>query len=238
MSSLSEAVGEIFAARPSMVNLNSQEMFFELEQNGWALAEIRESLVLRPEGRQLGGQCSLRDLNEEAARRAPHAVPHLPLPPGGRCTERRRGAALPPSRRRSRSVGGAQGGAPTGRGGGPRSIDREHVVLGGSRAGGVAAGTPESSRARRMEVGRPGASGAGSRAAGAPGTRRRPGTGRGPLIQRSPPRGARLSPPPERVRLRHSLDRAGQLRHRPRRAATISLQGAIGLKAGRLPRRP
>ena len=53
-----------------------------------------------------------------------------------------KGAALPPSHCCSRSVGGARGGAPAGRGGGPRFIGCEHVVLGGSRAGGVAAGTP------------------------------------------------------------------------------------------------
>ena len=82
---------------------------------------------------------------------------------------------------------------------------------GGSRAGGVAAGTPESSRARRMEAGRPGASRAGFAAAGTPGTRRRPGTRGRPLIQQSPPRSACLSPPPGHVRLRHSLVRADRL---------------------------
>ena len=90
MSSLSEAVDEVFTARPSMVKFDSQEMFFELEQDGWALTEIRESLVHRPQGWQLGGQYSFRDLNEEAARRALQAVPHLPFPLGGRCTERQR----------------------------------------------------------------------------------------------------------------------------------------------------
>ena len=113
----------------------------------------------------------------------------LPFPFGGRCAGRRAG--------RTRWL--------------PAFHRLKACRPGGSRAGGVAAGTPESSRARRMEAGRPGASRAGFAAAGTPGTRRRPGTRGRPLIQQSPPRSACLSPPPGHVRLRHSLVRADQL---------------------------
>ena len=74
MPSLLEAVGEIFTARLTMVNFDSQGMTLELRQNGRTLTEIRESLVLRPERRWVGGQCSLRGLHEEAAGRALQAA--------------------------------------------------------------------------------------------------------------------------------------------------------------------
>ena len=53
---------------------------------------------------------------------------------------------------------------------------------GGSRAGGLTAGIPESSRARRMGAGRSGGRTPGSTAAGTPGTRRRPGSRRRPFV--------------------------------------------------------
>ena len=74
MPSFLEAVGEIFTARLTMVDFDSQEMTLELKQNGQTLTEIRESLVLGPEGWQLGGQYSSRDLGEEAAGRALQAA--------------------------------------------------------------------------------------------------------------------------------------------------------------------
>ena len=76
MPSLLEAVGEVLTARLTMVDLDSQEMTLELRQNGRTLTEIRESLVLRPEGWQVGGQYSLRGLGEEAAGRALQAARH------------------------------------------------------------------------------------------------------------------------------------------------------------------
>ena len=74
MPSLLEAVGEVFTARLIMIDLDSREMILELKQDGQTLTEIRESLVLRPEGWQVGGQYSLRDLGEEAAWRALQAA--------------------------------------------------------------------------------------------------------------------------------------------------------------------
>ena len=74
MPSLLEAVGEIFAARLTIVYFDGQELTLELTQDGQTLTETRESLVLRPERRWVGGQCSLRGLHEEAAGRALQAA--------------------------------------------------------------------------------------------------------------------------------------------------------------------
>ena len=74
MPSLLEAVGEVFTARLIMVNFDSQEMTLELKQDGQTLTEIRESLVLKPERWQPGGEYSLRELGEEAAKRAQQAA--------------------------------------------------------------------------------------------------------------------------------------------------------------------
>ena len=74
MPSLLEAVGEIFSVRLTMVNIDSQVMTLELKQNGQTLTEIRESLDLKPERWETGGKYSLRELGEEAARRAEQAA--------------------------------------------------------------------------------------------------------------------------------------------------------------------
>ena len=74
MPSLLEAVGEIFSVRLTMVNIDSQVMTLELKQNGQTLTQIRESLHLKPEGWEIGGTYSFRELGEEAARRAQQAA--------------------------------------------------------------------------------------------------------------------------------------------------------------------
>ena len=60
--------------RVTVIDFVSREMALELRQNGKTVTEIRESLELRPEGWRLGGQYSLRDLDEEAAGRALQAA--------------------------------------------------------------------------------------------------------------------------------------------------------------------
>ena len=74
MPSLLEAVGEVLTVRVTMVDFDSREMTLELRQNGKTVTEIRESLELRPEGWQVGGRYSLRDLDNEAAGRALQAA--------------------------------------------------------------------------------------------------------------------------------------------------------------------
>ena len=106
MLPLLAAVDEIFAARPTMVDFCSQRTTFQLGQNGWTLAEIGERLVLGPlvamsaavvgSARAASAWCAVHG----EAKRSGLASLHC----------------------RSRSVGGARGGAPAGRGGGPRSI--------------------------------------------------------------------------------------------------------------------
>ena len=76
MPSLLEAVGEVLTVRLTVVDLDNWEMTLELRQDGRALTEIKESLELRPEGWQVGGQYSLRGLGEEAAGRALQAAGH------------------------------------------------------------------------------------------------------------------------------------------------------------------
>ena len=53
-----------------MINFDSQVMILELKQNGQTLTEIRESLDLKPERWKPGRTYSLRELGEEADRRA------------------------------------------------------------------------------------------------------------------------------------------------------------------------
>ena len=74
MPSLLEAVGEVLTVRVTMIDFVSREMTLELRQNGKTVTEIRESLELRPEGWQVGGRYSLRDLDNEAAGRALQAA--------------------------------------------------------------------------------------------------------------------------------------------------------------------
>ena len=74
MPSLFEVVGEVFTVRLIMIDLHKREMILELVQDGQTLAETRESLELRPEGWQVGGRYSLRDLDGEAAWRARQAA--------------------------------------------------------------------------------------------------------------------------------------------------------------------
>ena len=49
-------------------------MTLQLRQDGRTLTEIKESLALRPEGWQVGGQYSLRGLGDEAAGRVRQAA--------------------------------------------------------------------------------------------------------------------------------------------------------------------
>ena len=74
MPSLFEVVGEVFTVRLIMIDLHKREMILELVQDGQTLAETRESLELRPEGWEVGGRYSLRDLDGEAASRAREAA--------------------------------------------------------------------------------------------------------------------------------------------------------------------
>ena len=74
MPSLLEAVGEVLTVRVTVIDFVRREMAFELRQNGETVTEIRESLALRPEGWQVGGRYSLRDLDNEAAGRALQAA--------------------------------------------------------------------------------------------------------------------------------------------------------------------
>ena len=70
MPSLLEAVGDIFSVHLIMKYLHSRVMILELKQSVQTLTEIRESLDLKPERWETGGTYSLRELGEEAARRA------------------------------------------------------------------------------------------------------------------------------------------------------------------------
>ena len=74
MPSLLEAVGEVLTVRVTVIDFVRREMALELRQNGKTVTEIRESLELRPEGWQVGGRYSLRDLDDEAAGRALQAA--------------------------------------------------------------------------------------------------------------------------------------------------------------------
>ena len=69
MPSLLEAVGEVLTVRLAVIDLDNWEMTLQLRQDNRTLTEIKESLALRPEGWQVGGQYSLRGLGDEAAGR-------------------------------------------------------------------------------------------------------------------------------------------------------------------------